>query len=86
MLAVTLLVISILLGILPLAGLVFIAMQGMLQTVDGLFMSLILLVMAGVFLLNSYWEMRERGWLKFRRKKAAEPQPAAQQASAQKAQ
>ncbi len=30
-------------------------------TVDGLFMTLILLTLSGCFLLNAFWEMRDRG-------------------------
>jgi len=29
--------------------------------VDGLFMTLILLTLSGCFLLNAYWETRDRG-------------------------
>jgi len=39
--------------------------------VDGLFMSLILLVLSGTFALNAYWEMRDRGMIG--KKKAAAP-------------
>jgi hypothetical protein len=61
------LVLSLVLGILPLLGVVWIFMSGMITlsplsaTVDGLFMSLILLALAGTFWLNAYWEMRDRG-------------------------
>lgn len=71
------LVLSLALGILPLLGVVWIFMSGMITlappsaTVDGLFMSLILLVLSGTFLLNAYWEMRDRGILG--KKKAAAP-------------
>ena len=40
-------------------------------TVDGLFMSLILLTLSGIFMLNAYWEMRDRGMLG--KKKAIAP-------------
>jgi hypothetical protein len=30
-------------------------------TVDGLFMTLILLTLSACFLLNAYWEMRDQG-------------------------
>ncbi len=65
--------ISIVLGVLPLAGIAGMAVSGMLMTVDGLFLSLILLTLSGVFLLNVFWEMRDRGWLGFleRNKKAS---------------
>ena len=73
-----LLVISILLGLLPLAGIVGMAAGGMLETVDGLFMSLILLTISGVFFLNAYWEARDRGYLNFlKRKKDGGAAPAA---------
>ena len=64
-----LMVISILLGLLPLAGIVGMAASGMLLTVDGLFMSLILLTISGVFFLNAYWEARDKGYLNFLRRK-----------------
>jgi len=64
-----LLLISILLAVLPLAGIVGMALGGMLKTVDGLFMSLILLTISGVFALNVYWEARDRGWLAFLKRK-----------------
>jgi hypothetical protein len=50
-------------------------MNGMITTVDGLFMSLILLTLSGIFLLNAYWEMRDLGMLgeKTPGKKAAAP-------------
>ena len=62
-------VISILLGVLPLAGIAGMAAGGMLKTVDGLFMSLILLTISGVFFLNALLEARERGYLNFLRGK-----------------
>jgi uncharacterized membrane protein len=61
------------LGILPLLGVAWTLMNGMITTVDGLFMSLILLMLSGVFMLNAYWEMRSMGIIG---KKAA-PAPAA---------
>ncbi len=64
-----LLVISILMGLLPLAGIVGMAAGGMLKTVDGLFMSLILLTISGVFFLNAYWEARDKGYLNFLKRK-----------------
>jgi hypothetical protein len=65
------LVLSLVLGILPLLGVVWTLMNGMITTVDGLFMSLILLTLSGIFMLNAYWEMRDRGMLG--KKKAAAP-------------
>ena len=76
------LILSILLALIPLAGIGWIAATKSLTTVDGLFMSLILLAIAGVFLLNVVLEMDSRGWLGFPHKsKAALPkQPPAAKA------
>jgi hypothetical protein len=63
------LILSLVLAILPLAGVVWIFMSGMITlsppsaTVDGLFMTLILLALSGTFGLNAYWEMRDHGML-----------------------
>jgi hypothetical protein len=70
------LVLSLVLGLLPLAGVGWILASGMITlwppaaTVDGLFMSLILLTLSACFLLNAYWEMRDHGMLS---KKEAAP-------------
>jgi len=72
LLAVTLLI-SVLLGCIPLAGIAWIVVTKGLATVDGLFMSLILLTLAGVFFLNAFLELRDRGSLAFLQKKKAEP-------------
>lgn len=63
------LALSLVLGILPLVGVVWTLMNGMITTVDGLFMTLILLTLSGVFMLNAYWEMRDSGMIG--KKKAA---------------
>ena len=55
------LLISILLGLLSLAGIAWIVIVGSLLTVDGLFMTLILLTLAGIFFLNVFLELRDRG-------------------------
>jgi hypothetical protein len=55
------LLISILLGLIPLAGIAWIYVSGTLTTVDGLFESLIMLSISGVFFLNAFWELRDRG-------------------------
>jgi hypothetical protein len=61
------LVLSLVLGLVPLAGVAWIFASGMITlvppsaTVDGLFMSLILLTLSGCFLLNVYWEARDQG-------------------------
>jgi hypothetical protein len=57
------LILSLLLAVLPLLGIVWTLMNGMITTVDGLFLSLILLTLSGVFALNAYWEMRDQGLL-----------------------
>jgi hypothetical protein len=57
------LALSLVLGILPLLGVAWTLMNGMITTVDGLFLSLILLVLSGTFLLNAYWEMRDQGMI-----------------------
>ena len=74
------LALSLLLGILPLAGVVWTLMNGMITTVDGLFMVLILLTLSGTFMLNVYWELRDRGVVG-RKKAAAAPKTPAAKAS-----
>lgn len=76
------LALSVVLGLLPLAGVGWIFASGMITlsplsfTVDGLFMTLILLTLSGCFLLNAYWEARDHGLI--RKKAAAAPaKPAA---------
>lgn len=64
------LALSLVLGILPLLGIAWTLMNGLITTVDGLFMTLILLTLSGVFMLNAFWEMRDSGMIK---KKAAVP-------------
>jgi len=70
------LVLSLVLAILPLLGVAWIFVSGMITlsppsaTIDCLFMSLILLALSGTFLLNVYWEMRDQGLIK---KKTATP-------------
>ena len=68
------LLISIVLGLLPLAGIAWIVLAGSMTTVDGLFMSLILLTLSGIFFLNVLWELRDRGFLG--KAKAASPKSA----------
>jgi hypothetical protein len=68
------LLISLLLALIPLAGIAWIFITRSLTSVDGLFMSLILLTLSGVFFLNVLLEMDARGWLAFLHKnKAAAP-------------
>ena len=57
------LLISILLGLIPLAGIAWIIVSGTLTTVDGLFESIIMLSISGIFFLNVFWELRDRGLL-----------------------
>ena len=64
----TMLLLSIVLGIVPLGGIVWILLAGSISTVDGLFMSHILLTISGIFFLNVFWELRDRGFLAFRKK------------------
>ena len=67
-------VIAIVLGMLPLAGVAWILREREVLTVDGLFFCLILLTMAGIFFLSAAWDAWEAGWLDFlrRHKHAAE--------------
>jgi hypothetical protein len=67
------LLISILLGSIPLAGIGWIIVTRTITTVDGLFMSLILLTLSGIFFLNAFLELRDRGLLAFLQKKKVEP-------------
>lgn len=77
------LVLSLVLGIVPLAGVVWIFASGMITfsppsaTVDGLFMTLILLTLSACFLLNAYWEMRDRGMIGKKKTPAPAKTPAA---------
>src|SRR5579883_3152320 len=57
------LAVSVVLGILPLLGIVWTIMDGTLLTVDGLFMTLILLTLSGLFFQNAFWECRDCGLL-----------------------
>ena len=79
------LVLSLVLGLVPLVGVVWIFVSGMIilsppsATVDGLFMTLILLTLSACFFLNAFWEMRDRGMLG--KKQAAPAKPPAAKAS-----
>ncbi len=79
---VVMLLLSIVLGIVPLAGIALIIATGSILNVDGLFMSLILLTLSGVFFLNAFLELRDRGLLPFLRKDKPLPvkEPAAPKA------
>ena len=52
------LLLSLVLGILPLLGIVWTVQNGTITTVDGLFMSIILLALSGILLLNAYLQFR----------------------------
>jgi len=73
------LVLSLVLAIVPLVGVAWIFVSGMITlapfsaTVDGLFMTLILLTLSLCFLLNAFWEARDQGLLKFMQKEKAAP-------------
>jgi len=64
------LVLSVVFGILPLLGIVWTFMNGTITTVDGLFMSLILLTLSGLFFLNAFWECRDHGLIPGKQKAA----------------
>lgn len=69
------LLVSILLAIIPLAGIAWILIHGSITTVDGLFESLILLTISSIFFLNVFWELRERGLLRFLSKDKGSSKP-----------
>jgi hypothetical protein len=75
------LALSLVLGILPLAGVVWTLMNGMITTVDGLFLTLILLTLSGTFMLNVYWELRDRGVIGEKKVAASVPKPPVAKAS-----
>jgi len=54
------LVLSLLLSLLPVLGVVWIAVYGSITTVDGLFLSLILLAMSGILALNALLELKQK--------------------------
>ena len=54
------LVLSVVLGLVPLAGVAWTVVNGTITTVDGLFLSLILLTLSGILFLNAFLEMRSR--------------------------
>jgi hypothetical protein len=61
-----LLIISAVLAILPILGILWFVVSGNITTVDGLFMSLILLTISGIFALHAGWEFeRQRRRAKF---------------------
>jgi hypothetical protein len=52
------LLLSIVLGVIPLVGVAWTVMNGTVTTVDGLFLSLILLTLSGILFLNAFLELR----------------------------
>ena len=64
------LALSIVLGLVPLAGIAWTVQNGIITTVDGLFMSIILLALSGILFLNAFLEARK----KFTMKKAPQAQ------------
>jgi len=81
------LMVSIVLGIVPWFGIAWTVATGTIRTQDGLFMSLILLFLSGVFFLNAFWEMRDKGIISFLDKKkdaSASAKPASKAASVSK--
>lgn len=77
------LVLSLVLGVVPLVGVAWIFVNRMITlspfsvTMDGLFMTLILLTLSGCFLLNAFWEMRDRGMIGKKKDAAPAKVPAA---------
>ena len=67
------LLISIILGLIPLAGIAWIVVAGSITTVDGLFMSLILLTMSGIFFFNVFCELHDHGLIPFLQKSKPAP-------------
>jgi hypothetical protein len=64
------LLLSVVLGLVPLAGIARTVQNGMITTVDGLFMSIIMLALSGILFLNAFMEARK----KFTMKKAPQAQ------------
>jgi hypothetical protein len=54
------LALSVILGVVPLMGVAWIVLKASVTTVDGLFMSLILLTLSGILFLNAFLEVRRR--------------------------
>jgi len=52
------LVLSVVLGVVPLMGVAWIVLKASVTSVDGLFMSLILLTLSGILFLNAFLEVR----------------------------
>ena len=84
MVAIAWLVVSVVLGILPLLAIAGFLVNGLLFTVDGLFMGLILLAMAAIFLSNAVICVRRFRGGKAQKSGAAALQAAEAAAGAQK--
>jgi hypothetical protein len=54
------LALSVVLGIIPLLGVAWIVLKSSVTTVDGLFMSLILLTLSSILFLNAFLEVRKK--------------------------
>ena len=54
------LLISLILALIPLLGIAYVLFSGLITTVDGLFLSLILAAMSGILLLNAGLELRKK--------------------------
>jgi hypothetical protein len=54
------LLLSVVLGIIPLLGVVWIILRSSMTTVDGLFMALILVTLSGILFLNAFLELRAK--------------------------
>ena len=54
------LVLSVILGIVPLLGVAWFVLKASVTTVDGLFMSLILLTLSSILFLNAFLDVRGR--------------------------
>jgi hypothetical protein len=79
--AMMMLALSVVLGIVPLAAVIWTLTNGMITTVDGLFLTLILLTISGAFMLNVYWELRDRGVVGKKKAVAAPPKTPTAKAS-----
>ncbi len=53
-------VLSVVLALVPLLGIARIVLNATITTVDGLFMSIILLALSGILFLNAYLEARKK--------------------------
>ncbi len=55
------LALSLIFALIPLGAIAWIAINGNMFTVDGLFMNLIMLALSGILLFNVFLEIRQRG-------------------------